>query len=63
VAGSFGWCFTVFNAHGWGMSVFSSCGLSLFFYLKKTLATNTKGGFHFKSPKSDSNFFLGEAGG
>jgi len=31
------------------------------FYFKKTLATNTKGGFHFKSPKSDSNFFLGEA--
>jgi hypothetical protein len=49
----------VFNAHGWGESVFSSGGLSPFFYLKKTLATNTKGRFHFKSPKSDSNFFLG----
>jgi hypothetical protein len=46
-----------------GEECFSSGGLSPFFYLKKTLATNTKGGFHFKSPKSDSNFFLGEAGG
>jgi hypothetical protein len=27
------------------------------------LATSTKGGFHFKSPKADSNFFLGEGGG
>jgi hypothetical protein len=27
------------------------------FLLKKTLATNTKGVFHLKSPKTDSNFF------
>ncbi len=27
------------------------------------LATGTKGGFHFKSPKTDSNFSLGEGAG
>jgi hypothetical protein len=40
-----------------GDSVFSFGDLSPFFYLKKTLATNTKGVFHLKSPKTDSNLF------
>jgi len=33
-----------------------------FFDFKKTLATNTKGVFHLKSPKTDSNLF-GRGGG
>jgi hypothetical protein len=53
----------VIHAHGWGNSVLYSGDLAPFFYFKKTLATNTKAGFHFKSPKSDSNFFLGGGGG
>jgi hypothetical protein len=40
-----------------GDSVFSFGDLSPFFYLKKTLATNTKGVFHLKSQKTDRNFF------
>jgi hypothetical protein len=49
------------KAHGWG-TVFFSRDLSSFFYFSKTLATNTKGVFHLKSSKTDSNCF-GTGGG
>ncbi len=46
-----------------GDSVFSFGDLSPFFYFYKTLATNTKGVFHLKSQKANSNFFgRGEGG-
>jgi hypothetical protein len=44
------------NTHG-GQCFFPS-ELSPDFYLKKTLATNNKGVFNLRSPKSDSNSFL-----
>jgi hypothetical protein len=45
------------NTHG-GQCFFPS-ELSPDFYFKKTLATNNKGVFNLRLPKSDSNFFFG----